>query len=131
VQPWFTRRRGLAAGLASAGIGAGTLVVPLLATALIGMAVARRDAGAGRRRAAAGPGRHAAVAPRARGHAAGRWRRGAGAAAGPGAAQPAFRWLYAMCLLGAPAMFIPFAHVSAAARDLGVSDVRRPSAWSG
>ena len=28
VQPWFTRRRGLASGIASAGIGAGTLVVP-------------------------------------------------------------------------------------------------------
>ena len=36
VQPWFTRRRGLAAGLASAGIGAGTLVVPLLAAWAIG-----------------------------------------------------------------------------------------------
>ena len=35
VQPWFTRRRGLAAGLASAGIGAGTVVVPLLAAAAI------------------------------------------------------------------------------------------------
>jgi MFS family permease len=35
VQPWFTRRRGLAAGIASAGIGAGTLVVPLLATSAI------------------------------------------------------------------------------------------------
>ena len=32
VQPWFTRRRGLAAGIASAGIGAGTLVLPLLAS---------------------------------------------------------------------------------------------------
>ena len=31
VQPWFTRRRGFAAGIASAGIGAGTVVVPLLA----------------------------------------------------------------------------------------------------
>ena len=35
VQPWFTRRRGLAAGIASAGIGAGTLVVPLLASGAI------------------------------------------------------------------------------------------------
>ena len=35
VQPWFTRRRGLASGIASAGIGAGTLVVPLLAAGAI------------------------------------------------------------------------------------------------
>ena len=35
-----------------------------------------------------------------------------------------FHWLYAMTLLGAPSMFIPFAHVSAAARDLGVADAR-------
>jgi len=35
VQPWFTLRRGLAAGIASAGIGAGTLVVPLLASGAI------------------------------------------------------------------------------------------------
>jgi len=35
VQPWFARRRGLASGLAVAGIGAGTLVVPPLAAVLI------------------------------------------------------------------------------------------------
>jgi MFS family permease len=35
VQPWFSRRRGLAAGIASAGIGAGTFGVPLLAAAAI------------------------------------------------------------------------------------------------
>ncbi len=35
VQPWFSQRRGLAAGIASAGIGAGTLVVPLLAASAI------------------------------------------------------------------------------------------------
>jgi MFS family permease len=35
VPPWFVRRRAFAAGIASAGIGVGTLVVPLLATALI------------------------------------------------------------------------------------------------
>src|SRR5262249_27168885 len=35
VQPWFQRRRGLAPGIASSGIGAGTLVVPLAASVLI------------------------------------------------------------------------------------------------
>src|SRR6476619_453065 len=35
-----------------------------------------------------------------------------------------FWWMYAACVLAAPAMFIPFAHVSAAARDLGISDAR-------
>ena len=55
VQPWFTQRRGLAAGLASAGIGAGTVAVPLLAAAAIArLAVARRVARDGARRAGAG-----------------------------------------------------------------------------
>lgn len=35
VQRWFTRRRGLASGAAVAGIGAGTLVIPLLVAASI------------------------------------------------------------------------------------------------
>ena len=30
VQPWFTARRGLAGGIASSGVGAGTLLVPVL-----------------------------------------------------------------------------------------------------
>ena len=35
VQPWFIKRRGMAAGLASAGIGLGTLVVPYFAAHLV------------------------------------------------------------------------------------------------
>ncbi|MCW5637178.1 MAG: MFS transporter, partial [Rubrivivax sp.] len=59
-------------------------------------------------------------------------RRGAGGAPStvPGVplaqalASARFRWLYAMCLLGAPSMFVPFAHLSASARDLGIAEAQ-------
>jgi MFS family permease len=124
VQPWFTRRRGLAAGLASAGIGAGTLVVPLLmgitldswawreamqllavGVLLVGLVAAgllRRAPAAMAQGAVPVSGLSLREALRTR----------------------SFRWLYASVVLGAPTMFIPFAHVSAAARDLGMDDAR-------
>ncbi len=124
VQPWFTRRRGLAAGIASAGIGAGTVAVPLLATGLIGQLQWRQAlqclallvlvAGLGAtlllRRAPAATARAGAAV--------------AGHSLRQALATPQFRWLYLMAVAASPAMFIPFAHVSAAARDLGVADAR-------
>jgi len=124
VQPWFTQRRGLAAGLASAGIGAGTVAVPLIATAAIA-ALQWRDAM-----------RAMAVGVLVLGLCA-TWllRRAPLAAAASGGQIPGlslrqalrdrrFGWLYLSIALAAPSMFIPFAHVSAAARDMGIDAAR-------
>ena len=124
VQPWFKARRGLAAGIASAGIGAGTVAVPLAATALIGALQWR-----GALQALAGGVlllgfsatlllKRAPAATATAGAAV------AGHTLRQALATPQFRWLYGMAVLASPSMFIPFAHVSAAARDLGVGDAR-------
>ena len=120
VQPWFKARRGLAAGLASAGIGAGTVAVPLMVTVAIGWWQWR------------GAMRALALAVLVLGVCA-TWllRRAPAARMAPGQAvagqslretlrDARFWWLYLSVVLAAPSMFIPFAHVSAAARDMGV-----------
>lgn len=124
VPPWFEARRALAAGIASAGIGAGTLVVPLLAAAAIeawrwrgalqamalGVLIIGLAAAALLRRAPAAVAARAGAAP--------------GATLREAVTSADFRRLYLVCLLGGPAMFIPFAHASAAARDLGVAETQ-------
>jgi len=124
VQPWFSRRRGLAAGIASSGIGAGTLVLPLLAAGAIAW-LQWRDALRVLALLVFVVGLGAALLLR-RAPIAG------GAAAGPlpGATlrqalhDRRFWWLYLVALAGGPVMFVPFAHVSAAARDIGLDEAR-------
>ncbi len=124
VQPWFTGRRGLAAGIASSGIGAGTLVIPLLVAGAIAW-LQWRDALRVLALLVLVVGLGAAMLLR-RAPVAG------GAAAGPlpGATlrqalhDRRFWWLYLVTLACGPVMFIPFAHVSAAARDIGIDEAR-------
>ena len=129
VQPWFTTRRGLAGGIASSGVGAGTLLVPVLVALAIGPMPWREAmralalgvlvlgllAAALLRRAPVALSSSAHAAPGVGGSASGMTLRET-------LRSPTFRWLYLSTVLASPVMFIPFAHVSASARDLGLGE---------
>ena len=124
VPAWFQRRRGMASGIASAGIGAGTLLVPLVAAwavsawqwrgALQALAVGVLVLGL----AATLPLRRAPAARATGGQPP------AGQTLREALRSPRFAWMYAGCVLAGPSQLIPFAHVSAAARDAGIADAQ-------
>ncbi|WGY68835.1 MFS transporter [Burkholderia cepacia] len=140
VQRWFVRRRGFASGLAVAGIGVGTLVMPPLASALIAhvgwrgayftLAVIAVVLGAGislliendpRGRGllpdgdAADEGGRQPVAARASATAH------AGATVREAVTSRPFASLYAACLVCSFGVFVPFVHLVPYALDHGVA----------
>ncbi len=123
VPPWFVRRRAFAAGIASAGIGVGTLAVPLLATAAID-ALGWRHALQAIAASVIVVGTGTTLLLRRAPTRAAPGLAAAGMTLREALRSRRFWWMYAACVLAAPAMFIPFAHVSAAARDLGIGDAR-------
>jgi MFS family permease len=130
VQRWFVRRRGFASGLAVAGIGVGTLVMPPLASLLIGSF--------GWRGAYLALGALALVLgcsmalliendPSGRGlnpdgdELAARTVQAGGAAVGEAIRSGRFISLYLACLICSFGVFVPFVHLVPFARDHGIA----------
>jgi MFS family permease len=132
VQRWFVRRRGMASGIASAGIGVGTLAVPPFAAFLIdtvgwreaylvlgiaaavaGVAMALLIENDPRDRALA-PDGDAAMPPASRSAAP------AGASMREAITSRRFIGLYAACLACSFGVFVPFVHLMPYAMDHGV-----------
>ncbi|MGR3910737.1 MFS transporter [Burkholderia sp. SR8] len=139
VQRWFVRRRGFASGLAVAGIGVGTLVMPPLASALIAhvgwrgayvtLAAIAVVAGAGMSLLIENDPRGRGLLPDGDAVAApsGGPTPGVASAVPAGASvreavmSRAFASLYAACLVCSFGVFVPFVHLVPYALDHGVA----------
>jgi MFS family permease len=122
VQPWFTTRRGLAGGIASSGVGAGTLLVPVL----VSLALSHMPWREAMRTLALGVLLLGLLAASLLQRAPRSSLAGTTVASGLSLREtlriPTFRWFYLGVVLASPVMFIPFAHVSASARDLHLDE---------
>jgi len=118
VGAWFDRRRTMALGIAVAGIGAGTLLVPPAAAALI-EAVGWREAYVVLALAGMGVLGLAAVAVRP----APRSLHPSGTRVGQAMRTADYRRLYAAGLIMGVALFVPFVHLPAYAEGRGVDPV--------
>ena len=130
VQRWFVRRRGFASGLAVAGIGLGTLVMPPLASLLIG-ALGWRGAylvlGAVALLLGGGMALLIENDPRGRGlnpdgdEQARQTVQAGGASVRDAIRSGRFISLYAACLICSFGVFVPFVHLVPFARDHGIA----------
>jgi MFS family permease len=130
VQRWFVRRRGFASGLAVAGIGVGTLVMPPLASLLIG-SLGWRGAYLvlGALALVLGCGMALLIEndPRGRGlnpdgdELASPSGQAGGTAVGEAIRSGRFIGLYAACLICSFGAFVPFVHLVPFARDHGIA----------
>ena len=124
VQKWFDRRRGLASGIAIAGIGVGTLVVPPVAAALIeamewrlaflviGLAVAVAGGAAGLLVASPGSGRKEDSAAKTEPQ---------GIVLATAVRSSPFLLMFTGFLLASLGMYTPIAHLVPYAEDRGIS----------
>ncbi len=124
VQPWFTQRRVLASGIAGSGVGAGTLIVPMVVSYLMTQVSWRETLQAMAWGVLVIGCASAYLLEKAPSLEAGAQGQLGGLSLGEALKTPVFRWLYICALLSAPVMFMPFAHISAAARDVGVPDAQ-------
>ena len=130
VQRWFVRRRGFASGLAVAGIGLGTLVMPPLASLLIdalGWRGAYLVLGAVALLLGGGMALLIENDPRGRGlnpdgdEQAGQTAQPGGASVRDAIRSGRFISLYAACLICSFGVFVPFVHLVPFARDHGIA----------
>ena len=118
VGGWFERRRTLALGVAVAGIGLGTLIVPPATAALI-EAAGWRDAYLVQGLAGACVLAVCAllVAPAPPAPA------GTGTSVGEATRDRSYRWIYLSAVLVSVALFVPFVHLPAYAQERGIDPV--------
>jgi MFS transporter, OFA family, oxalate/formate antiporter len=134
VQRWFVRRRGFASGLASAGIGVGTLAVPPFASFLID-AVGWREAylilgvvaaivGVAMALLIANDPRDRGLAPDGNAAPANVQTSPSGASMREAITSRRFIGLYAACLACSFGVFVPFVHLVPFAVDHGMTQAR-------
>jgi len=126
VPPWFTKHRSLASGVASAGIGLGTLIIPPLVSLGIRHLAWRETMfylGLG----AMLLGLIATSQIRMPHQAGAQQQRLSGMSLREAVSSKPFWLLFGICTIAGPSLFFPFAHLIQFARDQGVGEVQAVS----